>query len=88
MKDLECHGVQQFHVFVMIDWFGIGLDQKERLAQQKQQLNKRLGLDMAGGLGVNTDDFYREEDLILNRQDSTTPQSVLPQVGILNEISI
>lgn len=43
----------------------IGLDQKDRLTRQKQLLNKRLGLDVAGGLGLQTEELFREEDLLV-----------------------
>jgi hypothetical protein len=48
----------------------------EQLAQQKQLLNKRLGLDVAGRLGssVADDDLFKEEDLIVI--NSTTTQQV------------
>ena len=48
----------------------LGLDQKERLAFQKQQLNKRLGLDVAGGMGMNPNELYEEADLIMDNQHS------------------
>ena len=43
----------------------IGLDQKDRLTRQKQLLNKRLGLDVAGGLGLQTEELFKEEDLLV-----------------------
>ena len=43
----------------------VGLDQKERLTRQKQLLNKRLGLDVAGGLGLTTEELFKEEDLLV-----------------------
>ncbi len=46
-----------------------GLNDKEKLARQKQLLNKRLGLDKAGGIGFTTDDLYKEEDLLLVRDN-------------------
>nr|XP_049699746.1 TATA-binding protein-associated factor 172 [Helicoverpa armigera] len=38
-------------------------DSKERLAKQRQQLNARLGLDMAANLGVDLNSMYTNEDL-------------------------
>ncbi|KAK2155101.1 hypothetical protein LSH36_249g03073 [Paralvinella palmiformis] len=49
----------------------IGLDEKDKLSRQKQLLNKRLGLDVAGGLGVCADDLYQEEDLVIKREIDT-----------------
>ena len=48
----------------------------DQLAQQKQLLNKRLGLDVAGRLGssVADDELFKEEDLIVI--NSTTSQQV------------
>ena len=43
----------------------VGLDQKDRLTRQKQLLNKRLGLDVAGGLGIQSEELFREEDLLV-----------------------
>ncbi|XP_026728975.1 TATA-binding protein-associated factor 172 [Trichoplusia ni] len=38
-------------------------DSKERLAKQRQQLNARLGLDVAANLGVDLNSMYTNEDL-------------------------
>ncbi|XP_075973865.1 histone acetyltransferase 1 [Anticarsia gemmatalis] len=38
-------------------------DSKERLAKQRQQLNARLGLDVAANLGVDLTSMYTNEDL-------------------------
>ena len=43
----------------------LGIDQKERLTRQKQLLNKRLGLDVAGGLGLQSEELFKEEDLLV-----------------------
>lgn len=40
-----------------------GLDTKERLARQRQQVNAQLGLDTMAVLGVNTADIVSEEDI-------------------------
>ncbi|CAH0723161.1 unnamed protein product, partial [Brenthis ino] len=39
------------------------LDIKERLAKQRQQLNARLGLDVASSLGIDLSGVYTNEDL-------------------------
>ena len=59
--------------------FHIGLDQKERLAIQKQQLNKRLGLDVAG-MDIGTDELVDETDLIQNKLDTTRPANQVNKV--------
>ena len=46
------------------------------LAQQKQLLNKRLGLDVAGG-SLNTGELFAEEDLILHRMETSSNANVL-----------
>ncbi|XP_013387250.1 TATA-binding protein-associated factor 172-like [Lingula anatina] len=53
------------------------LDQKEKLTLQRQKLNKRLGLDIAGGMGMETD-LFSDEDLMMkqeNRQQGTKQES-------------
>ncbi|CAB3253146.1 unnamed protein product [Arctia plantaginis] len=40
-----------------------GVETKERLAKQRQQLNARLGLDVAANLGVDLNSMYTNEDL-------------------------
>ncbi|XP_076073071.1 TATA-binding protein-associated factor 172-like [Mytilus galloprovincialis] len=41
-----------------------GLDDKEKLSRQRQMLNKKLGLDMAGSLKLGLDgDLFSDEDL-------------------------
>ncbi|XP_072029618.1 TATA-binding protein-associated factor 172-like [Amphiura filiformis] len=39
------------------------LDPKERLAKQRRQLQKKLGLDVAGMVGMATDDLFNDDDL-------------------------
>ena len=51
------------------------LDQKELLAQQKQQLNKRLGLDIAGGL--SGEELFKEEDLIIQKEEKADQAQVI-----------
>ncbi|KOB74761.1 Uncharacterized protein OBRU01_03845 [Operophtera brumata] len=40
-----------------------GADVAERLAKQRQQLNARLGLDVAASIGVDLTSVYSNEDL-------------------------
>lgn len=45
-------------------FFTLGLDDKEKLSRQRQMLNKKLGLDMAGSLKLGLDgDLFSDEDL-------------------------
>lgn len=37
---------------------------KERLAKQRQQLNSRLGLDVASSLGMDLSGAYSNDDLL------------------------
>ncbi|CAH1794395.1 unnamed protein product [Owenia fusiformis] len=62
-----------------------GLDQKERLSKQRQLLNKRLGLDVAGGLGMQTTDLFADEDLVTNGNRDAKPGPSQVQVGDLVE---
>ena len=39
------------------------MDNKEKLVQQRKVLNRRLGLDVVPNLGVDTSDWFSEEDL-------------------------
>ena len=41
-----------------------GENSKEKLAQQRQQMNKKLGLDMAQKLGFASDNFVEDEDFV------------------------
>ena len=47
---------------------------KESLARQKRLLNKRLGLDVGGGLGAP--ELFAEEDFILKPQEQVTAAEV------------
>ena len=40
-----------------------GLEDKECLSQQRLLLNKRLGLDLAGTLGMDTTSLFNDDDL-------------------------
>ena len=55
------------------------MDEKEKLARQKQLLNKRLGLEATGQLGLGGDDLFLEEDLVVKRELVKEPH--LAQVG-------
>ncbi|XP_033630416.1 TATA-binding protein-associated factor 172-like [Asterias rubens] len=53
------------------------LDPKERLIRQRHQLQKRLGLDVGGVLGMDSDDLFNDDDLLTKkdavaRADSNT----------------
>nr|XP_033799591.1 TATA-binding protein-associated factor 172 isoform X4 [Geotrypetes seraphini] len=39
------------------------IDAKERIAQQRKLLQKKLGLDMGAAIGLNTEDLFNDEDL-------------------------
>ena len=52
------------------------MDDKEQLLQQRQQLNKRLGLDIAGGLGLDNN-LFSDEDLRINTVPGTNNNSVV-----------
>ncbi|XP_074648298.1 TATA-binding protein-associated factor 172-like [Tubulanus polymorphus] len=76
-KNFDVHKVLQSGVLLLgsegieyseEDWKGV--DIRDQLAQQKQMLNKRLGLNIAGGMGVNTDDLYKDEDLEIKYEDN------------------
>ncbi|XP_036356640.1 TATA-binding protein-associated factor 172 [Octopus sinensis] len=62
---------------------GIDLDDKERLIKQRQLLNKRLGLDMAGTLGIETDSIFNDEDLAQNKMDTNSMDRCKKSVGEL-----
>lgn len=61
--------------------FAPGLDEKEKLAHQKQLLNRRLGLDTTGRFGLSGEDLFAEEDLVLKRAASPATSSP-SQVGL------
>uniref|UniRef100_A0A673HRS3 TATA-binding protein-associated factor 172-like n=1 Tax=Sinocyclocheilus rhinocerous TaxID=307959 RepID=A0A673HRS3_9TELE len=39
------------------------IDPKERLARQRKQLQKKLGLDMGAAIGMDTEELFNDEDL-------------------------
>ncbi|GAB1607432.1 TATA-binding protein-associated factor 172-like [Argonauta hians] len=62
---------------------GLDLEDKERLIRQRQLLNKRLGLDMAGTLGIETDSIFNDEDLTQNKIDTNSIDRCKKCVGDL-----
>ncbi|KAK7113585.1 hypothetical protein V1264_012846 [Littorina saxatilis] len=67
---LGCEGAQYD-----MDLSGAGVEDKERLSQQRMLLNKRLGLDMAGSLGIDTSNLFNDDDLRVGPVD---PQQTPP----------
>ncbi|GFO18590.1 TATA-binding protein-associated factor 172-like [Plakobranchus ocellatus] len=61
----------------------VDMNDKEQLLQQRQQLNKRLGLDIAGGLGLDHN-LFNDEDLRINTIPGTNNNTV-PVADILKE---
>ncbi|XP_060802750.1 TATA-binding protein-associated factor 172 [Amyelois transitella] len=51
-------------------------DMKEKLAKQRQQLNARLGLDVAAQLGVDLTTVYSNEDLCPSRAQPSKTESL------------
>lgn len=43
-----------------------GIDNKEKMAKQRQMLNARLGLDVAAKLGMDTTSLFSNDDLAAN----------------------
>ncbi|RUS77118.1 hypothetical protein EGW08_015105, partial [Elysia chlorotica] len=62
---------------------GMYMDDKEQLLQQRQQLNKRLGLDIAGGIGLDNN-LFSDEDLRINTTQGTN-NNTMPVVDVLKE---
>ncbi|XP_060582986.1 TATA-binding protein-associated factor 172-like [Ruditapes philippinarum] len=61
-----------------------GIDERERLLIQRQMLNKRLGLDVAGNLQLDIDkDLYSDEDLLTGMNKETAFKQELKHVGDL-----
>lgn len=47
----------------LLIYFFQGMDDKEQLLQQRQLLNKRLGLDAAGAFGLDSSALFDDSDL-------------------------
>lgn len=63
------------------------MDQKEKLSKQRLLLNKRLGLDVAGGLGLAGDNLFSDEDLVARRNQTGSPKTAgQGQVGRILKI--
>lgn len=58
-----------------------GMDDKEQLSQQRLLLNKRLGLDMAGTLGVDTSNLFNDDDLKAGPVDPQETPPASPTVA-------
>lgn len=59
------------------------MDPKERLQLQKKMLQKRLGLGMAGALGMETSDLFSDEDLIVRKNSTEQKLVTRPIVSII-----
>lgn len=53
-----------------------GLDAKEKLASQRQLLNKKLGLDVAQKMGIDTSDIFTNDDLVMHTVDKTAQKKL------------
>ena len=62
-----------------------GVEDKERLSQQRMLLNKRLGLDMAGSLGMDTSSLFNDDDLRVGPMD---PQQTPPASPPMSQVSV
>ena len=59
-----------------------GFDDNERMSSQRTLLNKHLGLDFANGMGIDSPEFFKDEDLKLNFHQRTPLSSpTQSQVG-------
>ncbi len=58
------------------------------IAKQKQLLNKRLGLDVIGKLGIAGDELFREEDLVagVNKKSDSSLGSGLVRKFYVNNL--
>lgn len=50
------------------------VDMKERLAKQRQQLNERLGLQVAASIGLDTSGLFTNQDLVTNEKKEPDDQ--------------
>ena len=62
-----------FFYLISVSWFVsfVELIDKEHLIKQRQLLNKRLGLDMANALGIETDSIFNDDDLTQTKPESS-----------------
>ena len=64
--------VKTFHVLIATHLM-LDPNNKELIAKQKQLLNKRLGLDVAEGLGITGDEeLFKEEDLLIKSEKNVS----------------
>ena len=61
------------------------MEDKERLSQQRMLLNKRLGLDIAGTLGMDTSNLFNDDDLRVGPVD---PQQTPPASPPLSQVTV
>ena len=52
-----------------------GLDPKEKLLKQRHLLQKRLGLDVGGVLGMDSEELFDDEDLIMKKEQPAKADS-------------
>lgn len=52
-----------------------GIDNKEKMAKQRQMLNARLGLDVAAKLGMDTSSLFSNDDLVTNNGKPENPSN-------------
>ncbi|XP_022080347.1 TATA-binding protein-associated factor 172-like isoform X2 [Acanthaster planci] len=52
-----------------------GLDPKERLIKQRRLLQKRLGLDVGGVLGMDSEELFNDEDLLIKKEATAKADS-------------
>lgn len=62
--DSECSLKELWNNVIDLIYFMSGVDTKERLARQRQQVNAQLGLDTMAALGMDTSNIVSEEDII------------------------
>uniref|UniRef100_V5I7B1 TATA-binding protein-associated factor n=1 Tax=Anoplophora glabripennis TaxID=217634 RepID=V5I7B1_ANOGL len=65
----------------------LGIDNKERMAKQRQMLNARLGLDVAAKLGMDTSSLFSNEDLVANNGKPEISSNIVDlRVRIVREL--
>ena len=68
IRTLSISRSYSFSFYLMLD-----PNNKELIAKQKQLLNKRLGLDVAEGLGITGDEeLFKEEDLLTKSEKNVS----------------